>query len=107
MLVLPIKKKWFDMILSEEKKEEYREIKPYYTKRFQTIGLLDENGLPTTNIRRIILRNGYSSTSDQVLVDVGIAIREGNPNLGAKPGEKYYVLMIRRKYHSVSFQRRC
>ena len=30
MLTLPIKKKWFDMILSGEKKEEYREIKPYY-----------------------------------------------------------------------------
>ena len=29
MLTLPIKKKWFDMILSGEKKEEYREIKPY------------------------------------------------------------------------------
>ena len=27
MLILPIKKKWFDMILSGEKKEEYREIK--------------------------------------------------------------------------------
>ena len=33
MLVLPIKKKWFDMIISGEKKEEYREIKPYYDKR--------------------------------------------------------------------------
>ena len=32
MLVLPIKKKWFDMIASGEKKEEYREIKPYYNK---------------------------------------------------------------------------
>ena len=26
MLVLPIKKKWFDMILSGEKKEEYRDL---------------------------------------------------------------------------------
>ena len=34
MLTLPIKKKWFDMIKSGEKKEEYREIKPYYTSRF-------------------------------------------------------------------------
>lgn len=36
MLVLPIKKKWYDMLLSGEKKEEYRELKPYYTKRFLT-----------------------------------------------------------------------
>lgn len=34
MLVLPIKKKWFDMIASGEKKEEYREVKEYYNKRF-------------------------------------------------------------------------
>lgn len=34
MLTLPIKKKWFDMIVSGEKREEYREIKPYYDSRF-------------------------------------------------------------------------
>ena len=34
MLTLPIKKKWFDMILYGKKKEEYREIKPYYNSRF-------------------------------------------------------------------------
>lgn len=33
MLILPIKRKWFDMILSGEKKEEYRDIKPYYDTR--------------------------------------------------------------------------
>ena len=27
--------KWFDMIASGEKKEEYREIKPFYENRFQ------------------------------------------------------------------------
>lgn len=40
MIVLPIKKKWFDMIASGEKKEEYREMKPYYDKRlgYLTVG---------------------------------------------------------------------
>lgn len=33
MLVLPIKKKWYDMILSGEKTEEYREIKDIYSKQ--------------------------------------------------------------------------
>ena len=41
MLILPIKKKRFDMIISGEKKEDYREVKLYYRKRFQTAGLLD------------------------------------------------------------------
>lgn len=33
-LHLILKHKWFDMIASGEKKEEYREIKPYYENRF-------------------------------------------------------------------------
>ena len=37
MLTLPIKKKWFDMIASGEKKEEYREIKEYYEIRLQNL----------------------------------------------------------------------
>ena len=37
MLILPIKKKWFDMILSGEKREEYRDIKEYYETRFQNL----------------------------------------------------------------------
>lgn len=37
MLTLPTIGKWFYMILSGEKGEEYREIKPYYTSRFKKI----------------------------------------------------------------------
>ena len=33
ILYLPMKKKWFDMVLSGEKKEEYREFKPYWMAR--------------------------------------------------------------------------
>lgn len=33
IMILPIKGKWFNMILSGDKQEEYREIKPYYTTR--------------------------------------------------------------------------
>lgn len=33
-LTLSLKKKWFDMIKSGEKKEEYREIKPHYIRQF-------------------------------------------------------------------------
>lgn len=34
VLRLTIKKKWFELILKGEKKEEYREIKPYWLVRF-------------------------------------------------------------------------
>lgn len=37
MLTLTIKKKWFDLILSGKKKEEYREIKKYYDNRLQNL----------------------------------------------------------------------
>ena len=36
VLTLSVKKEWFDKILSGEKKEEYREIKPYWIKRLTT-----------------------------------------------------------------------
>ena len=71
MLILPIKKKWFDMILLGEKKEEYREIKPYYTTRFLNSGHLKqmvdvlhpekEPEIVNNGSNRVIFRNGYSN----------------------------------------------
>lgn len=43
MLTLPIKAKWFKLILSGEKKEEYRRISPYYESRFRNFGLFEPN----------------------------------------------------------------
>lgn len=94
-LILPIKKKWFDMILSGEKKEEYREIKPYYTTRFTHAFLLKEpyvyqDWSPIT----VIFRNGYSSDSPSFVARTSLSIDEGNPEWGAELGVKYYVLHI-------------
>ena len=45
-LTLSLKKKWFDMIMSGEKKEEYRDIKPHYIARlFNRREMLDCIGL--------------------------------------------------------------
>lgn len=38
ILNLTVSKKWFDMIFSGEKKEEYRELKPYWTVRLVDLG---------------------------------------------------------------------
>nr|DAQ16382.1 MAG TPA: protein of unknown function (DUF3850) [Caudoviricetes sp.] len=100
MLTLPIKKKWFNMILSGEKKEEYREIKPYYASRFYRnhiasgVGLewiLNNNPIVYKNI---ILRNGYSKNSPSIICYVLITKGTGKPEWGAKPGKEYYVLKI-------------
>lgn len=94
MFVLPIKRKWFFMILDGIKKEEYREIKPYYTKRFQTLGLLDENGNPTSKHAVIPFRNGYGTLVPYLFANVHLRIGTGNPEWGAEPNVKYYILEI-------------
>lgn len=109
MLTLPIKKKWFDMILSGEKKEEYRENKPYYTSRF--IGILApywkdfpsgeqffleecHSGWYDGEPFEVCFRNGYSSHSPSFVATVTLSIGEGKPEWGATPGEEYYRLHI-------------
>lgn len=94
MILLPIKRKWFDMILSGEKKEEYREIKPYYTKRFQNQGLLDIYELPTINKIPIIFRNGYSANSPNFTALCSLDVKTGKEEWGAEPNKEYYVLRI-------------
>lgn len=104
MLILPIKKKWFDMILSGEKKEEYREIKLYWTSRF-----MKELGFPMNEIENVhkllarrgktkdidvVFRNGYSRSSPTLLARVRLSIGYGNPEWGAEPGKNYYRLHI-------------
>ena len=88
MLVLPIKKQWFEMIASGEKKEEYREIKPYYDKR---LGYLAKG---TGKITTIILRNGYSYNSPSLKCKVAVSIGTGFEGWGATPNIDYYVLKI-------------
>ena len=107
MLILPIKKKWFDMILSGEKKEEYREIKPYYTSRF--INALGRNGLvQAEEAKRLLLksldekqfellfRNGYSSSSPTFSAVCHLKVGAGKEKWGAVAGVEYYVLKIDR-----------
>lgn len=86
MLTLPIKKKWFDMICSGEKKEEYRELSAYFERRLQKyVG-------QTLNFA---LRNGYSLKSPLILCQGIVDIGFGNPEWGAESGKLYYVLKIR------------
>lgn len=102
MLVIPIKKKWFDMITSGEKKEEYREIKPYWTKRFlksdfkldtdKIIKLLEEGYC--TIFKTVQLRNGYGNNRPTITCGVKIKIGYGKKEWGAELGKLYYVLEI-------------
>lgn len=83
ILYLTLKKKWFDMILSGEKKEEYREIKPYWDKR-----------LIVNNYTHVQFRNGYGCDSPLVVVELlDIYKNIGHPDLGA-PDKKVYILRL-------------
>lgn len=99
MLTLPIKKKWFDMIKSGEKKEEYREIKPYYTTRFygRAYEYNVKNGFMKEYERKyitILLRNGYSNNSPSIKCNIVLSKGYGKPEWGAEPNKEYYVLKI-------------
>lgn len=95
MLILPIKKKWFDMILSGEKKEEYRENKPYYNTRFRNVW-----GFPAYwhEIHKVSFRNGYSNNSPSFIAEVSLAKGTGKPEWGAEPGRIYFILRIHNVY---------
>lgn len=119
MLILPIKKRWFDMILSGEKKEEYRDIKEYYETRFQNLfgaitihplyppdnfldrseyELLQGEAVPEEirkeGIQEIIFRNGYSKNSKEIKARCRLRIGKGRPEWGAEPDMQYYILEI-------------
>lgn len=88
MLVLPIKKKWFEMIEKGQKKEEYREIKPYYDKR------IGHYAIGTGKITTLVLRNGYSYNSPAIKCKCSISIGTGIEGWGAELNINYYVIKI-------------
>lgn len=106
MLTLTIKKKWFDLILSGKKKEEYREIKEYYDNRFQNLfgaiwadgELLQGNAVPEElrkePVQKIIFRNGYAKNSAKIIADCRLRAGFGKEEWGADPGKMYYILEI-------------
>lgn len=100
MLTLPIKKKWFDMILSGEKKEEYREIKPYWTTRFENnlhMPILNMNyRYPVIESANgiVIFQNGYQKNAPRIKCFVELTQGHGKEEWGAEPGKLYYVLKI-------------
>lgn len=103
MLVLPIKKKWFEMIVNGEKKEEYREIKQYYNTRFNrlfpyNIHINKNNDVwylgNRTMPQELIFRNGYDYNSPSIKCKCELGLGEGKKEWGAIPGQVYYILHI-------------
>lgn len=88
MLTLPIKRKWFDMIASGEKKEEYRDITHYYCQRFAKY-----LGVPSFKIR---FRAGYRSDSPLMECDVFLSSGQGRQDWGAPANWIGFILKIQK-----------
>ena len=98
VLYLPLKKKWFDMIVSGIKKEEYREINDYWTKRLvKTEGnLIDDFTFKHFDYVEFTL--GYPSADNtdaraRFKFD-GIEKNTGRIEWGAESEKIYYVIKI-------------
>ncbi|MEE0937703.1 MAG: hypothetical protein UIG52_06700 [Bacteroidales bacterium] len=117
VLYLSLKKKWFDLIKSGVKKEEYREIKPFYISRYikfeplksdlirdwatgfdegEIAGIQDELIITSSKFDTLVFTISYSKSDDMsrrlVFKNPRIRMDEGKPEWGAEKGKKYFVI---------------
>ncbi len=88
ILHLPLKKKWFDMILSGEKMEEYREVKDHWRKRF-----CEKKDFKKFDIIRFT--NGYGADCPSFDIEFkGFRLGKGREEWGAELKRDYFVLKL-------------
>jgi hypothetical protein len=96
VLHLTLKKKWFDMIASGEKKEEYREIKMYWATRLQngfvsTYGI-DRSACPDwKEYDYIHFKNGYNRPRTMNVEFKGVEIGYGHEKWGGGYKEVFVI----------------
>jgi hypothetical protein len=84
ILHLTLKKQWFDMIASGTKREEYREVKPYWRIRFYR-----------KKYGAIQFRNGYSKDSPTMLIELKEIVRGlGIIEWGAPAAQLVFILRL-------------
>ena len=121
VLYLTLKKKWFDMIASGEKREEYREIKEYWLKRlfrhndyaildqqmldevvnelnktrYTTNELYDWAGWSPKRFNFICFRNGYSKDAPEIWCGCeGIEIKQAKPEWSDNAKGYYFTIEL-------------
>lgn len=105
-LTLSLKKKWFDMIASGQKKEEYRKITQYWQKRLLRCGLACNGNcvlagcryLEYANYDAITFTLGYPRADDtsrrMTFALKDICFGEGKEEWGAEAGKVYFVIKL-------------
>lgn len=81
---------WYDMIVSGEKKEEYREIKKFYIKRL----IKPAPGVDYVHYDAVRFHRGQGGKTKMLVECNGIHIGNGKPEWGAVPGETYFVIEL-------------
>lgn len=92
VLTLTVNKEWFSRILSGEKTEEYREIKPYWIKRLTTNCEVSYDVAAETYCGKVLYRrythvlfiNGYRKDSPRIEKEIE-SITIGKPKKGLCP----------------------
>lgn len=94
-LDLVLKRKWFDMIASGEKTEEYREIKPYWVKRLIEPKDIMDGVIEFKDFDKVTFHLGYSKDRPSMTFAIKeIVCDEGKEGWGALPGETYFVIKL-------------
>ncbi len=100
VLTLTVSKEWFDMIVADEKNEEYREIKPYWVSRLvnQKVGsgeihfdgfcgyIAIIGKLEYKQYTHVLFINGYRKDSPRIEKEIE-SITIGKPKKGLCPGK--------------------
>ena len=100
ILDLPLKKQWYDMIESGVKTEEYREIKPYWCKRFlnmDTPSFSYRNGYQESNVKGYThVRFRYGYTKRTMLREIeSIRFGYGNTEWGAPKNKQVFIIKLK------------
>ena len=91
-LKLVLKKKWYDMIESGVKLEEYRDIKPHWTTRLVE-AIVDAPKFK--DIETVTFYLGYTKNRPKMQFKVvGVCVGAGVPEWGAEIGKNYYVIKL-------------
>ena len=106
VLTLSVKKEWFDKIVSGEKKEEYREIKPYWIKRLTTNCEVVYDVVAETYCGKVLYRpythvlfvNGYGDDKPRIEKEIE-SIDIDRPRKGWCPddflGKEFFVIRFK------------
>ena len=110
-ITLQLKRKWYEMIDSGQKKEEYRRISPYWLSRILVCGkacsariLSGEVFCPVClrmnwkKFDKVIFTLGYPRKDEagkKMVFEIdNLLMRSGNPEWGAEEGRTYFVFKL-------------